>query len=105
MGKFKINVVGNTFSGGVLSYEYNVDNNSQEIIDACIELFKEFWEHYEPYSIEAKAVDIDELQRTFRPKDNEMVKQKIEKINQEKIRQEKEERELFAKLKAKYEGK
>ena len=103
MGKFRVNVVGNSFRDGVLSYAFNVDSNDKSVIDACIELFKDFWGNDEPYNIETEVTDIDALYQKFRPSDNEKVKQKIEEIKQEKTRQDEKERELLAKLKAKYE--
>ena len=104
MGKFRVNVVGNSFGNGILSYTFDVDGNDKVVVEACIELFKDFWGNDDLHNIETEVIDIDALYQKFRPSDNEKVKQKIEEIKQEKTRQEEEERELFEKLKAKYEG-
>lgn len=107
MGKFIITVSAENWIGDMyFDMRTHLDNASEETIGACIEIFKEIYGHYnlDDASLEVDILDVEKTYNEFKidlTRDNEVK----DIINRNKLRSkemEKQEYELYLKLKEKF---
>ena len=104
MGKFLVFVSGVEKSGNVAATVFYSDDDSGETIDACIDLFNESYSIDKNRGLDVDTLDVVDLCENFNLY-GDLDRQAIGMSKQRLRKEEEEERELLANLKAKYEGK
>lgn len=106
MGKFIITVSAENWVGDIYDMESYLDNASKETVDACVEIFKETYAHFnlddDPISVD--TFDVEKACNEFKV-DVTRSKEVKDIINRNKIcskEMEKQEYELYLKLKEKF---
>lgn len=104
MGKFLVIVSGVEGDGSPASAAFFVENDAEETIYACIAIFNESHNLDNEHSLIVDPYDVDDLSKNFNCYGS-LDKQAIELTKKRAKMAEEKEREMLAKLKAKYEGK